>query len=179
MTHALIAFDAGAPVRAFTADIELIGDRLRCAWSLAAEPGAILWPAPGRGMGRAMNLWEHTCLECFIGPVSQPDYIEINLTTSGQWNSFHFTDVRQEMAESPLLVCESMSPTPPRPDGYDCAAQFNLSAWAEVAEFRIGIAAVIETRAGERHFFALAHPPTRPDFHHRANHLIQLARNPP
>jgi hypothetical protein len=42
------------------------------------------------------------------------------------------------------------------------------------APWRLGLSAVIEDRSGQKSYWALAHPPGRPDFHHEDCFALEL-----
>lgn len=39
-------------------------------------------------------LWEHSCLECFIGNQQSSEYVEVNASPAGAYALYHFTDYR-------------------------------------------------------------------------------------
>ena len=41
-------------------------------------------------------------------------------------------------------------------------------------EWQVGLSAVIEAKDGSRSYWALAHPPGKPDFHHRDCFALRL-----
>lgn len=119
-----------------------------------------------------MSLWEHTCFEFFIGADNSTGYYEFNLSPSGDWNSFTFSDVRKDRAETPDLVCTHSSA------GADDDCRLTVTSRARFVppggpgRFRVGVSAVIEQTDGKRCYFALSHDGNQPDFHRRSNHRM-------
>jgi hypothetical protein len=126
-------------------------------------------PAPA-APGPADGLWQHTCLEAFVGVVGDSAYREFNFSPSGQWAAYRFSGPRQrdtaaESVQGPVRPHLDLELTPHR---------LSLQAWlpaqalpAPSAAWDIGLTAVIETADGQLSYWALQHPAARPDFHHR------------
>lgn len=128
-------------------------------------------PAP------AGALWKTTCCEIFLGAVGQAAYREFNFSTSGQWAVYEFADTRQPAPQpfdcpAPLLGCERsedlliLTATLP---------QRALPDWQDRSEtLRIALAVILEANDGRLGYWALAHAPGKPDFHHHAGFLLSL-----
>ena len=56
----------------------------------------------------------------------------------------------------------------------EAAIDFPRSVLDKALPLRIAVAAVIEDGAGRLSYWALRHPPGRPDFHHRDNFVLEL-----
>lgn len=120
-------------------------------------------PAPPR---RTDELWRRTCLEAFVrGPAQS--YCELNFAPSREWAAYRFDGYRAGMA--PAL---DIAPTDIEVDvgdgTLDLRATVDLAAATDLAAapWRLGLSAVIEDVEGAVSYWALAHPPGRPDFHH-------------
>ncbi|MCC6924289.1 DOMON-like domain-containing protein [Novosphingobium sp.] len=129
------------------------------------EQLAIPGPAPRQ---RTDGLWQHTCMEAFI-MVGDGSYLELNFSPSGQWATYRFSDYREGMAEASDIALKPLAM------GWQKSSmRFWLAAEVEVPELvptnecRLGLAAVIEETDGSKSYWALAHPPGKPDFHHPA-----------
>ena len=113
--------------------------------------------------GRTDGLWRHSCFEAFVKPEGGEGYLECNFAGL-QWATYRFTGYREGMAEAAVepWVIEggsdwlSIGIDPGRFARPDLPAP----AW------RIGLSAVIEDMDGGLSYWALAHPPGKPDFHH-------------
>ncbi|MCK9283935.1 MAG: DOMON-like domain-containing protein [Rhodocyclaceae bacterium] len=119
------------------------------------------------------ELWRHTCFEAFITAQDGPAYVECNFSPSGAWATYRFARYRTRM--TPLVPSE-----PPRITLQTHAAGLILEAELQLSDFsagpiRIGLTAVIEDKAGDPSYWALHHPCTQPDFHHRSGFTLRLA----
>lgn len=126
--------------------------------------------------GRADGLWQHTCFEAFIRVQDSPAYREFNFSPSGQWQAYAFTEYRVggllQPAAEPLIACVAelgrLMPT------------LTLTATIQAADLppgntlRIGLAAVVESAAGDMAYWALHHAPGKPDFHHPDTFALEL-----
>jgi hypothetical protein len=137
---------------------------------------AVAIPSPAAGP--ADGLWRHTCLEAFVQDGDGPGYREFNLSPSGQWAVYRFSDARQrDPRDTPPSVGPSI-------DVGRSAQSMTLHAWLPRALLplhptAIGLTAVIETRAGQVSHWALHHPRAdRPDFHHPAGWTHRPALSP-
>jgi hypothetical protein len=120
----------------------------------------LLWPAPAPPE-RADGLWKHICFEAFLRDASGEGYYELNFSPSGQWAAYRFDGYRSGMRdadiEAPRIV------TRIEQDRWRLEAEATLPADASGP---LGLSAVIEDRKGAKSYWALAHPPGKPDFHH-------------
>jgi len=125
-------------------------------------------PVAAAAAVRADELWRHTCFEAFVQAAPGPAYCELNFAPSTQWAAYRFDSYRTGMrlaAEigAPRIAVQS---TPAR---YKLEASLELAALSRLprnAGWRLGLAAVIEEASGNKSYWALAHPPGKPDFHH-------------
>ncbi len=155
-------------VRSFA--VTVVRDRdLHLTYELRGDLDAIALPAPASGF--ADELWRHTCFEAFIAPDPGTAYRELNCSPSGQWAMYAFASYRQRVDLDPL-------PPAPKTDWQRAADRLTLTAVvplaADGATLRLGIAAVIETRAGALSYWALTHPAARPDFHAADGFTLRL-----
>jgi hypothetical protein len=149
--------------------------RLRIDWELKGDLSMLRLPEP-RPAVRADGLWQHTCLEAFLGRDSAPDYWEYNFSPSGAWAAYHFTDYREGMAPlmkgaAPSIAC--------RADAGELRLEVTLDLeWlartSSPMGLRLGLSAVVEDRARVLSYWALKHPAEKPDFHHQHARVIAL-----
>ena len=117
---------------------------------------------------RAQELWQHTCFEAFVRAPPGTAYYEFNFAPSMQWAAYRFSAYRREMSVAedvgaPRIEAQS------RGEFYELRASLELGALASLPSdgaWRLGLSAVIEETSGRKSFWALAHPPGKPDFHH-------------
>jgi hypothetical protein len=132
-------------------------------------------PAP-QSPGRADDLWKSTCFELFLRPENEPGYIELNFSPSGQWAAYAFDDYREGMRDCPLPIAPHIERDG---EGRGWEIDVDLSP-VRPGAMLMGLSAVVEELDGTRSYWALAHPPEKPDFHHPACFARRLpaARGP-
>ncbi len=120
--------------------------------------------APTRGD----ELWRHTCFEAFVGASSGGGYYEFNFAPSMQWAAYRFSGYRSHMSVADEVGAPSIE-TAAKPDVWTLKAKLDLgrlTALQGAAPQRLGLCAVIEDIEGNMAYWALSHPPGKPDFHH-------------
>jgi hypothetical protein len=158
-----------------TGTIERKADNLAVGYHISGSLREIEIPGSKNNPERRIGLWEHTCLEFFIGEPGLSRYWEFNLSPSGDWNVFRFEHYREGLYE------EMAFPELPFKAGQESSNNFNLNLeWGLEKIFEPGralemaISAVIENKSGMGSMWALSHPKSGPDFHHRKGFLIRL-----
>jgi hypothetical protein len=164
-THELIAHPDFPPKSLARIEARIVSAEdpwLRLRWRLHGA-GEVLFPS-FRGKGRATELWRTTCFELFLRPRGTAGYVELNLSPSERWAAYDFTGYRAGMADRPM------------PREPDCTARIGQSmaifdaavpiAGLPPLPWHYGLSAVIEENGGVFSYWALAHPPGKPDFHH-------------
>ena len=120
---------------------------------------------PIAAAARTDALWRHTCFEAFVRPSPSDAYYEFNFAPSIQWAAYRFDRYRSGMRvaaeiDAPRTTVQAA------PERYALQAALDLSRLPHDAAWRLGLAAVIEETSGRKSYWALAHPPGKPDFHH-------------
>ena len=116
------------------------------------------------------GLWQGTCFEAFLTEEGQPDYTEFNYAPDGRWACYQFDDYRS------LLRPDELAP-------WEMAAERSDTRYALRVEpgifpdtgSKLALSAVIEELDGTKSYWALAHPPGKPDFHHPDCFALTLA----
>jgi hypothetical protein len=151
-------------------DVEIARPRpgdLVLHYFLTGEIGDLRMP-PETAPTRAHELWQHTCFEAFVRASASTAYFEFNFSPSMQWAAYSFSAYRREMSVANDIGA-------PRIDVRSSGEFYGLQASLELdglsnlpreAVWRLGLSAVVEETSGRKSFWALAHPPGRPDFHH-------------
>lgn len=141
--------------------------RLVLSYLVNGRIGDIRLPA-AKPATRGDALWRHTCFEVFATAPPHPAYYEFNFSPSTEWAAYRFEDYRDRRR-----VAEEIGPiaidTQADRDCFTLRAVLDLDALGALshrASRRIGLSAVIEDIRGELSYWALAHPPGKPDFHH-------------
>ena len=117
---------------------------------------------------RSDELWRHTCFEAFVRASSGGDYYEFNFSPSTQWAAYRFSGYRSGMCVAAEVGTPSIDvrSEPTRLTLQTELALDHLSVLPRDASWRLGLSAVIEDTNGHKTYWALAHPPGKPDFHH-------------
>jgi hypothetical protein len=139
---------------------------LALRYALSGRIDELALPSPAQPR-RVDELWRHTCFEAFVRPETGDAYYEFNFAPSTEWAAYGFTAYREGM-RSPEGVGDPRISTQTGPDRFLLQAVLDLEALDLPADapWKLGLTAVIEAASGERSFWALAHAPGRPDFHH-------------
>jgi hypothetical protein len=122
-------------------------------------------PGPSRRVDR---LWEHTCFEAFVAVRGLRSYYEFNFAPSGEWAVYALRGYR----DGAPLELEELNPAIAVRDAdnkleLDAVLRLDRLPMLEPsAPLRIGLSAVIEDENGALSYWALKHPPGKPDFHH-------------
>ncbi len=126
---------------------------------------------------RTDGLWRHSCFETFIQPSPDTAYYEFNFAPSTQWAAYGFNGYRSGMR----LLCGFNEPrikTEWSDGSFKMEASLELGGLANLpsdAPWRVGLSAVLEDAHGSLSYWALAHPPGKPDFHHSDCFVMELA----
>lgn len=130
------------------------------------EGSAKLVVPPLAGKGRADGLWRTTCFELFVRAGGEEGYAEFNLSPSERWAAYDFSAYRADMAERAM----PRDPVCTLRRGQDMAI-FDAAiprAALPALPWHYGLTAVVEEEGGQLSYWAIAHPPGQPDFHHPA-----------
>lgn len=151
------------------------GGRLVLKYSVEGEISRLHLPDPVLP-ARRDGLWRHTCFEAFLLAEGSSVYDEFNFAPSGEWACYQFAAYRAAMA-SPEVA------RPPKIRLVSTTRCLELEARIDpdpaAHRWRLGLAAVLEQQDGSLSYWALAHPPGKPDFHHAAGFALSLARPSP
>ncbi len=159
-------------ITSFTASVSREANGgLRFRYVLHGDIARLVLPAPATPR-HTDELWRHSCFETFITTEDDPAYVECNFAPSGAWATYGFDRYRKGMAAiapdaTPRITLQTA------PDGLVLEARLKLSQFVG-QPLRIGLTAVIEDKAGLS-YWALRHPKSRPDFHHRGGFILRLA----
>jgi hypothetical protein len=142
-------------------------DILALSYVVTGRIGDIRLPPVSEPL-RSDALWRHTCFEAFVRGASGDAYYEFNFSPSTQWAAYRFSGYRSgrtvaSEVGAPAIAAES------KPDCYTLLASLalgRLPGLPREAPWRLGLSALIEDRNGRMSYWALAHPPGKPDFHH-------------
>jgi hypothetical protein len=122
---------------------------------------------------RTDELWRHTCFEAFVRANPSDAYHEFNFAPSTQWAAYRFDSYRVGMAIASEIAA-------PQIEVQSNAGRFDLKVSLESglmlgdAKWHLALSAVIEDTTGRKSYWALAHPPGKPDFHHADGFALEL-----
>jgi len=126
--------------------------------------------APPSDPLRTDDLWRTTCFEAFVEAAPGAGYYEFNLSPSTKWAAYHFSDYREGMALAELA--------PPAVITGANATHVDVDALIYLppseAPWLLALAAVIEETNGATSYWALKHPPGKPDFHRADGFVLEL-----
>lgn len=142
-------------------------------YSVTGAIGELRMP-PITAATRTDELWRHTCFEAFVRPSPGEAYDEFNFAPSTQWAAYRFDRYRGGMRPLTEIGAPHIK-VQAAPDRFALQAALDLSGLPRDGRWRLGLAAVIEDIGGGRSYWALAHPPGKPDFHHADGFTIELA----
>lgn len=173
----------GTGVERVAACVELDGrESLRFWYVLDADPMLVRIPPPMANAGRTDNLWAHTCFEAFVGLPGSPRYLELNFSPSGQWAAYCFDSYRQGMA--PALEAAPRVVVSRSGGRLELHAEVHLGGSfaglapglepSDPSRLRLALSVVLEDLEGRLSYWALRHPPGRPDFHHPESFALAL-----
>jgi hypothetical protein len=146
-------------------------------WFVSGKISDLLLP-PVTAATRMDELWRHTCFEAFVRASTREGYYEFNFAPSTQWAAYRFEDYRVGTSvlneiSAPRIEVKSDDA------GFELQASLKLDrlpASPADAAWRLGLSAVIEEANGRLSYWALAHPPGEPDFHHPDCFVLALPR---
>jgi len=154
-------------------------DTLELQYVVKGDIARLLIPAESAPR-RADKLWQHTCFEAFVAAMATTGYHEFNFSPSTEWAIYRFSAYREGMT--------ALAPTRPprvsmrrRRDQLTLAASIDLDSLPELrggGALRLGLSAVIEDTQNSPTYWALAHPPGKPDFHHADGFVLKLPADP-
>jgi hypothetical protein len=162
----------GVRVRAETSDI------LVFQYSLTADMSRVRVPLSGVG-GPADALWKHTCFEAFVAGADEPGYHEFNFSPSQDWAIYRFSSYREGMARAGVGVAPQIS-VRWSDQGLELESRVSMGQLVDlhdVRPLRVAMAAVIEDNTGGLSYWALRHPPGKPDFHHPTGFALEVIRS--
>jgi hypothetical protein len=148
---------------------------LAVAFTIEGDIARLRVPAP-KPPRFAERLWEHTCCEVFAARKGAAAYHEFNLAPSGEWAAYVFRRYRELAGPDatgldPCIAVHSSAAALE----LDATIRLDLLSAGYASEpLALGLSAVIEDADGSLSYWALAHPPGRPDFHHTEAFALDL-----
>jgi hypothetical protein len=162
-------------------DIVIAGEILRqknaltIHYRLPQKIEDIFLPAPSFNPTRKDDLWKTTCFEFFLAIEDLPEYWEINLSPSGDWNLYHMDTYRRIGFREETFIQHLPFRVQKDIDVFALNAAMDLDPIVRAGQvLEVGIAAIIQSRNGTETYWALNHPGPQPDFHSRGSFVIRV-----
>jgi hypothetical protein len=145
---------------------------------------------PANDRSRKNNLWQTTCFEWFLKPVSVAEepmapYWEANFAAGGSWNIYKLTGYRQNLTEESLIQPEQIESSR-RQQGLGqrqddewhmrTAVDFSKLNWPVKSQFSASLNAVLEHDDHSKTYWALTHLQKQADFHHPDHFILPLLK---
>jgi hypothetical protein len=151
-------------------------EKLVLSYTVTGKIGDISIPPVTRAI-RTDELWQHTCFEAFARGASGNEYYEFNFSPSTQWAAYRFIDYRSGMSVAtevdapPIDIRSHLESFTLQ----TVLALDRLSVLPRDASWHLALSAVIEETKGNKSYWALVHPPGKPDFHHSDSFAYKLS----
>jgi hypothetical protein len=175
--HRLAPHPEQQPGSVASVEVEVVRQGNSIVLTYSVEPTeTVIFPAFAHE--RRDNLWRGTCFELFVRP-ERGGYVEFNFAPLSAWNAYSFTDWR--MGRRPYQPDREPRITDSRLDGNeDASGSYHLQVVLSgdlllLAPAEVSIVAIIEEEGGKLSYWALAHPPGSPNFHHPDCFVARLA----
>lgn len=152
------------------ADVRRDGGRLVFDYEIKGVTNGLRLAAASAPL-RMDGLWSTTCFEAFLRAPGAAPYVELNFAPSTRWAAYRFAAFREGMAALDMPA--------PRLFAARTADAFRLRATVDAAALpsgplRLALAVVLEEQSGAKSYWALAHPPGKPDFHAASAFVFDL-----
>jgi hypothetical protein len=123
---------------------------------------------------RKDELWRTTCFELFLRDPENSEYFEYHMSPSCDSACYRFDDYRDGMQPMMGSIPPMVHPDHQDLSCYTCWCYIAVPPHIRKKALIAGFNAVIETKDGQLSYWALDHPPTQPDFHHRDCFALSL-----
>jgi hypothetical protein len=138
-------------------------------YTVFGPPDALTVPSevPER---RADDLWKSTCFELFVREPPSNSYLEFNFSPSTEWAAYRFDEYRNGRRDAHLPHSPIISSSRIGWLEVHVTLPLDLIRGGQALQ----LSAIIEEKDGTKSYWALAHPPGDPDFHHPDCFVLQL-----
>jgi len=177
-SFSLVPFGPSSTNLTICGDLALHTGVMEVVFKLEGDLSTIRIAPPAMAGERRDLLWQTTCLEVFLAHRGAGPYWEFNLSPAGHWNVYRLESYRQGLAPEPAYAQLPFSVQRHRQQlslGLRCTLPPALAAPA-TADLEAAITAVTQHSDGSLSYWALHHPATEADFHHRDGFRLHLGR---
>jgi hypothetical protein len=159
-----------AAVTGIAVEIMRDGPGLSLRYVLSGDVSRLVLPPPAASL-RTDALWRHTCFEAFVQ--AGDGYLEFNFAPSTEWAAYRFDGYREDMR--PANVAAPQIEVVRGADRFELLARLDLDgSGLDDLDWRVGLSAVVEGADKQIAYWALKHPPGRPDFHNADCFALEL-----
>jgi hypothetical protein len=146
---------------------------LSISYILEGDLAYVIIPTISHSPSRQDELWKTTCFEFFLGIKHSPCYWEFNLSPTGNWNVYRFSDYRRGM-QTETAISALPFEVQQTANMLKLDLQFDGAAIGVIDQaVEIAISTVVEDTQGRISYWALTHSGTEADFHDRQGFLIK------
>ncbi len=154
-------------LRSIGVDLAYAPCELRLTFRFLGDIAALVIPGIEEPV-RTDGLWNETCCEAFLKAEGEAGYYEFNLSPSSQWAVYRLDGYRGalqplDVGRAPVIDCTEGA------QEFCLQAVIDLSllpSFVKAADWRLGLSCVIAEASGAKSYWAVNHPPEKPDFHH-------------
>ncbi|RYZ83049.1 MAG: hypothetical protein EOP06_20650 [Proteobacteria bacterium] len=111
---------------------------------------------------RQDGLWQTTCFEAFIRPMTGKAYYEMNFSFDGLWNAYKFDDYR---SPAKLVPTDDFRVIAMKWDAVRFKFSVEVESSKPLGDLAVSLTTVVAEKTGHKHYFALNHAGSKPDFH--------------
>ena len=149
--------------------------QLSVLYRLEGDLGELLIPPTSGSPQRLDDLWQSTCLECFLTRPGDDAYWEVNLSPAGHWNVYRLDGYRRGLTPEPSVTRAPGGERRERDGTLELTLRLPLPPpLAQAAALELGLTAVIAGQSGALSYWALRHPGPQADFHDRGGFALAL-----
>lgn len=137
---------------------------LRLTYMVYGKMDDLALPAPAAPLPKD-GLWRTTCFEAFVRVKGERIYRELNFSPSSELAAYLLRDYRDpDRLDAALPAPPEIQLSVLKAAGLELRVDLRIDL--PPGPCLLNLAAVIEERDGTQSYWALAHPPGDPDFHH-------------
>lgn len=136
----------------------------------------LILPEMQTALRRKDELWKSTCFEAFLSYDQTPNspYFEFNFSSEGGWNLYQLDSCRTglrplDLQTSPSIHCNKDL------QSFELSAKTTWNPPPAKSATNLAFASlnvILESKSGEKSFWALAHCSPQPDFHNKQSFKI-------
>lgn len=146
---------------------EIDNKTLRLSFDIKGNIGNYLFDEPCK-QTRKDELWKKTCFELFIAHKNRPNYHELNISTSTEWNFYTFSDYKTAMKEEKNLS-EPFIHSSKMQNRYRLSVEFDFYEENFKENFTFNLAVILLDKKGIRSFYTIYRKEGKVDFHNKEN----------